>query len=626
MNKKILPLFIFLISILLSPFKSYAQTESVYIENFNSDVIVNLDGTVEITEVITYIFNTGNTIEKHGMFREIPLSYELDDGSRQHIDIHLLGVEYKTSGSDLIFKQYTTTKDSDTFNIKIGDPNTVIQGRWIYTIKYRVNYLIQNYTNLDKLYLNILGETWQDPIYSVTATVTMPAKIEESYCYTGEKGSTESNCFIKNLSDNKIEITSNKVFRKGEFLTVTATVAPNTIAKLDTEKENFNKNFSSTITQTPKVNNEFPINNKFTALLIIVPFFLIILSIIAISTKVRENPSRSGIIKITKYLPNTIPQYNIPSGWYILKISTFMKYPTTGPIITAQIVQLCVYGYLKIRREGNKIYLDKTSKSIDTLVKPLKNFYEGLMQNKQSIVINKGEKFRYSTRQFDEEKLIYSGILRSNISIATSETYRELRSEDYFKEEEGKSSVFIVVVAIAIALMFISFLVASITNNPVILFYIFSIISSIIFIYIIFINFKTIKPDSGYTTKGVEMLKQIHGLHMYMKTAEEQRIQFHNDPQKYKGVFESLLPYAILFGMEKKWSKLFNISTLTWYAGDSMSDFGSISSSISSFASSNIVVYSSSGRSSSGGSSSSSSGSSGGSSGGGGGGGGGGSW
>ena len=39
-------------------------------------------------------------------------------------------------------------------------------------------------------------------IYSVTATVTMPAKIEESYCYTGEKGSTESNCFIKNLSDN----------------------------------------------------------------------------------------------------------------------------------------------------------------------------------------------------------------------------------------------------------------------------------------------------------------------------------------------------------------------------------------------------------------------------------------
>ncbi len=619
MNKKILPLFIFLISILLSPFKSYAQTEGVYIENFNSDVIVNLDGTVEITEVITYIFNTGNDIEKHGMFREIPLSYELDNGSRQYIDIHLLGVEYKASGSDLIFKQYTTTKDSDSFNIKIGDPNTVIQGRWIYTIKYRVNYLIQNYSNLDKLYLNILGETWQDPIYSVTATVTMPAKIEESYCYTGEKGSTESNCFIKNLSDNKIEITSNKLFRKGEFLTVTATVAPNTIAKLDTEKENFNKNFSSTITQTPGVHNESPINNKFTALFTIALFFLIILSMIINFTIVVKNYSLSGIIKITKYLPNTIPQYNIPDGWYILKISTFMKSPITGPIITAQIVQLCVYGYLKIRREGNKIYIDKTSKSIDTLVKPLKNFYEGLMQNKQSIEINKGEKFRYSTRQFDEEKLIYSGILRSNISVATSEIYRELHSEDYFKKKERKPSMFIIVGAIAIFTMFISFLVASITNNPAIIFYVFPRIFLIVLICAILVEFKTIKPDSRYTTKGVEMLRQIHGLHMYMKTAEEQRIQFHNDPQKYKGVFESLLPYAILFGMEKKWCELFNISTLTWYSGDSMRDFGSISSSISSFASSNIAVHSS-------GSRGSSSGSSGGSSGGGGGGGGGGSW
>lgn len=72
-------------------------------------------------------------------------------------------------------------------------------------------------------------------------------------------------------------------------------------------------------------------------------------------------------------------------------------------------------------------------------------------------------------------------------------------------------------------------------------------------------------------SKGNDMYYELLGLRMYIDTAEEKRIEFHNDPEKYLGVFEKLLPYAMIFGLEKKWAKEFEDLYTTppeWYAGD----------------------------------------------------------
>jgi uncharacterized membrane protein len=59
---------------------------------------------------------------------------------------------------------------------------------------------------------------------------------------------------------------------------------------------------------------------------------------------------------------------------------------------------------------------------------------------------------------------------------------------------------------------------------------------------------------------------------MYINTAEKHRIEFHNDPKKFRGVFETLLPYAMIFGLEKKWAKefedLYKDTQPDWYRGD----------------------------------------------------------
>ena len=70
MTKKILPSILLFIVTLLQPLSVFAQKEDAYISNFQSDIVVEKDGYVFITEKITYEFNES----RHGMYRDIPIA------------------------------------------------------------------------------------------------------------------------------------------------------------------------------------------------------------------------------------------------------------------------------------------------------------------------------------------------------------------------------------------------------------------------------------------------------------------------------------------------------------------------------------------------------------------------
>ena len=142
-----------------------------------------------------------------------------------------------------------------------------------------------------------------------------------------------------------------------------------------------------------------------------------------------------------------------------------------------------------------------------------------------------------------------------------------------------------------------------------------------------------------YTEEGIKLSKYLDGLKLYIKMAEADRIKFlqsvPNADVSHDGIvklYEKLLPYAALFGLEKSWmetmQEYYNFSDTTtpnWIdAGVTYSVLHSISSSSINHATSYTSSSSGGGGWSS--SSSSSGGGGGGSSGGGGGGGGGGGW
>jgi uncharacterized membrane protein len=122
--------------------------------------------------------------------------------------------------------------------------------------------------------------------------------------------------------------------------------------------------------------------------------------------------------------------------------------------------------------------------------------------------------------------------------------------------------------------------------------------------------------------KGVLSYEYLLGLKDYLKIAEKDRLRFHNAPEKKPEVFEQLLPYAMVFGVEELWAKEFEgiyINPPDWYQGNKNSTFNVVAFGHEMVLFNNLATtsFSSSPSSGSGG---------GGSSGGGGGGGGGGSW
>jgi uncharacterized membrane protein YgcG len=136
--------------------------------------------------------------------------------------------------------------------------------------------------------------------------------------------------------------------------------------------------------------------------------------------------------------------------------------------------------------------------------------------------------------------------------------------------------------------------------------------------------------------KGAELRDHLKGLELYIRLAEADRLQMlqsptgaereavsATDPRQVLDIYEKLLPYAVLFSLERQWAvelgKYYTDQSPDWYSGSGAFNAAIFASSIGSLSASASTSYSGS-------SSSSSSGGSGGggSSGGGGGGGGGG--
>ncbi|QBE47431.1 DUF2207 domain-containing protein [Leucobacter triazinivorans] len=116
-----------------------------------------------------------------------------------------------------------------------------------------------------------------------------------------------------------------------------------------------------------------------------------------------------------------------------------------------------------------------------------------------------------------------------------------------------------------------------------------------------------------YTTVGAEWREYLEGVRLFIRVAEADRIQM---LQSYQGaerrqdgtvdvihLYEKLLPYAMLFGMEKEWSRVLTVRyqeqqgyVPLWYPAVVAHGLGSLDSTLSSFTSSlsSSVSYTSS--------------------------------
>lgn len=582
---------VFYITLLgLSPLVQAQDVNNFKIKTFEAEYYLGKDSenrsTLKTIEKITAIFPEAN--QNHGLERVISKKY---DGHSTSLRIESIKDE---KGNTL---SYSEDNSNDNLVLRIGDADTYVHGQKYYVITYIQRDATRFFanTNSDEFYWDVNGTQWRVPIDEVKATVHISSAVSsklngEASCYYGVEGSTAMCPVAKSGGDDIAFSASVTRLKPNENLTLAIGFQPQTFSTY----------------QPSLFEKVFAIWAKVQLASIPVVLVVILLLVIRYQRVMNRAKGRGGIVTV-EYLP--------PKDVSVLQGALVVKNSTSD--ITAQLIDLAVRHYIKIYQVKDKSWFRPGEYELE-IVKDPANL---LREEGQLLKDLFGRSNVKVGGRFAMQRMRHNHQLAKQL-LASRTQYRDMARGEYalfdhaLAEAEQMKKLGFVVVCLSL-----------ITVSPVI-------------ITVAIFAFSFAHYLWPLTQKGAELRDYLKGLKQYINTAEADRIKMlqspdgaekvgvkieNNDTVELVKLYERVLPYAVLFGVEKEWTKQLGAyyektgSEPDWYTGNTVFNAALFSSAVHGF-SGQSSSYSSAVSSSSGGSSG------GGSSGGGGGGGGGGGW
>jgi uncharacterized membrane protein len=550
--------------------------EGWVIERFAADITIDKNASLHIVEAIDA--NFGN-LQKHGIFRTIPVRYQWDD---THVRVYQLQVRSVTDANGKSLR-YETSDQGASKVIKIGDPNQTVSGRQTYRITYDVAGAMNAFPDHDELFWNVNGSLWDVRAQAVTATVRAPAAPQQATCYQGAAGSDEACRFA--ITSSGADFAATRLLAPRGQLTIVAALAKGVV----TEPVPIIVRDSSNVLGYFEPQ---PLWLALAAFALAAGLALLYWRWYSVG---RDARGRETIV----------PEYEPPDKARPAQLGVILDETADTKDVTATIVDLAVRGYLTITEHPSPwIFAKKdwtlhaTGKVGDELLPYEKIVYNGLFKDGSDVKVS-------------ELRTHFISSLRS----AEGELYRDSADRKWFatrpdRVRQGYAgvSVLVIIAGAGLAWLLGRALGAGLVGVAVIV------------VGLVALAVARIMPAK--TAAGAELLRRSLGFRQYMEVAEKERQRF----AERENIFSEYLPYAIVFGCVDKWARAFkdidvSAQTSSWYVGSGPFNAGFVSSSLMGF-SSNLGSAISSTPGSSGGSGFSG----GGGAGGGGGGGGGGSW
>ncbi len=610
-----------------------STSQGMYAHDFNVDYYLTRDENgvshMHVVETIDVTFSEEN--QSHGLVRVIPFTNQdgqnLTTASDFYIDVKATRNGDPENIADI-------EANEGYFRVLLGNADEYVYGDYTYVLEYDFEDIITNQsgdalgggiTKWQELYWDTNGNDWTNTFENITATLHMDKELASKYlhknaCYVGKYGANGSTrCTIsENANGTEISFSASEI-DSYENLSFVLAFEPGTFVIPETQK-----------------------NYAALAILIIVLIGGMIIVLVAVR-KYNKVKAKKAYYKNMFVKPEYAPPANLTVA-EMAKVGLTDVIKGTAP--TATMIELAISQKIAIHKQiKDGILKDKNIWTIEVLnidiLPEQKNILRILKGNGE---IQQGDKFELKKQKYDRSLARY---------LEKFETEAEKRLQELgLFEPDDKSKKFssggAKTLAIIWSYLVLIFGVPMLINSykpylplfggiPIIIGIVLVTIAAPVIFYIL-----TNQADkyAQRTEKGLEMARYLEGMKLYVKMAESERIKFLQSVdgadvsnQGIVKIYEKLLPYAVIFGLEKSWlgemSKYYeydDVSNPSWYVGAgafAVSDFSNSVSEISSLAASSIT------HSTTNSSSSSSSGFSGGSSGGsggGGGGGGGGSW
>jgi len=478
------------------------------IRSFGADITVQPDGRIKVVETIDYQFPS----PKHGIYRDIPTRYVDDQNNAYIIPLTVAGVGDGRGGS----WPYQLQDQGSALRLKIGDPNRTISGSQTYVIDYAAEGALRYFSDHDELYWNATGSAWTVPIDRAAATVRLPDNVPADQitvkCYTGAAGSKAENC-QKNVQGRVAEFAANGP------LTVVVGWPHGLVAELQPKKIGW-------------------LDLYWPLLLMGLPFLIPVLVFLFLFWRWWKKG------RDLKGSPTLVVQYDPPPGLTPADVGALWDEQPGTREITATIVDLAVRGYLKI---------SETEKA-GALFKSKDFTFQKLKEYNDDQTLQPYERSILDTLFSGGGTAAMSALTASYAfqkSLSGIQTAMSGRTVDLGFFESDPAKLRGAYIGVGIVIIFIGFFLMVLLPT--------ALLTGLIIIF-----FGWLMPRR--TPAGVAALDHAKGFKEYLSTAEKYRLQW----QEKENIFETFLPYAMVFGVVDKWAKTFEGLTLPqpkWYEG-----------------------------------------------------------
>jgi uncharacterized membrane protein YgcG len=576
-----------------------AQLTAEAIHEYAVEIEILDDGDLRITETIDYDFGAQL---RHGIFRTIPSRYYFDEVYDRIYRIEDVSVT-ATGGAP---SNVEVSQEGSSTVIRVGDPDVEISGRHTYTLTYRVEGALNAFSDHDELYWNAIGDEWEISIERAEVIVRAPTDIQRVTCFQGYDGSTES---CRNEQEGeRATFSPGRILQPFEGLSIVIGIPKGAVPEPEPifeERWSARRAFSVT-------------TGTVTASLVVLALF---------GGALFRMWSREG--RDRRFLGSQIdqvmgsatgedeavpfgegdaeapvefaPPENIRPG----QIGTLIDERANVIDVTATIVDLAGRGFLLIQEIPDRGLFSKTDWNLIRLEKAEtellayeKQLLDGLFRDGNEVKVSE-LKTTFATRLHGVEESLYKDAMKQK--------WFRARPDQVRTRWAGRGAL------LAVAGGVVTFVLARWTHWGLVGI---PVIAAGVALALM------ARRMPARAAKGTAMLRRIRGFRRVIATAETHMSRWAEE----ENVFTRYLPYAIVFGLTKKWAKAFEDlgiqpDTSGWYVGPHAFTAAAFADSIDGFAVTTggtlASTPASSGSSGFGG---------GGSSGGGGGGGGGGSW
>lgn len=531
-----------------------AAAECEMIKNFESTVRVESDASVAVTERIAV--NREGWRIKRGIYRDLPLTR---------------GVEYRVVSvkRDGKPEPWFTEKTNGRLRVNTGTDKLLPRnGLYTFEIAYRASNAVRAFDGYDEIYWNATGDGWAFPIEKASARVILPngAKVLRTAGYVGKRGSGTPAAF-----DPETGVFSAAYLNPNEGLTVAV---------------GFEKGFVN----APPAALRDGISTRRTARL----SALILLAYLIVTWALYgKDPEKPTVMPRFDVIPDVTPAM-------ARFVDSYGR--DDGSCLSAALLQGGVAGFLKIRSDGGDVFLIEKARAPKNGEEKIldKNLrFPVRLERKYSAEMNRCrnalKKFLAARTAdcFAANRGLVAGALALLLGSAAFLLWLAdaphlialLAFYPLFLIPAGKDVLAMIATrtfkfAPVFILLFVAFhfsmttLTAAAANpdvRPALAFYAAGLPAILIYAHLI------VRP----TRRGQDVSASIDGIRMFLQ-AVDTGVPAPVDCAK----MEKLLPYAVLFGLEKEWEdKMRRLTDMTryspaWYSGRRFgaSDFGGFNS------------------------------------------------